>query len=118
MPRLKDDVSLEEAKKVQTTFRILAVVSISYVAIGTGAMMYLEDFSFIDSLYFSVVSLTTVGYGDYSPETTPGKIFVMIYLLVGIGIIAALVSNLVKSVVARRVINDSIDKIVNKKPKL
>ncbi len=118
MTKLKDNVSLKEAKQVQTTFRILAAVSVSYVGVGTVAMMYLENFSFIDSLYFSVVSLTTVGYGDYSPETTGGKIFVMVYLLVGIGIIAALASNLVKSVVARRVINDSIDKIVSKKPKI
>ena len=110
MAKLSQNLSLEEAHKIRNTFRLLAVVSVLYVGIGTVAMMYLEKFSVIDSLYFSIVSLTTVGYGDFSPETTAGKIFIMGYLLVGIGIIAALVNNLFRSVLARRVINESQQK--------
>lgn len=105
MSRPADNLSYAEAKKIRRTFRLLAAISIVYLGIGTIGMMILEKFSFIDALYFSVVSLTTVGYGDYSPETTAGKIFVMAYLLVGIGIIAGLINNILKNIVARRVIN-------------
>lgn len=104
--RLKDNLSLEEAYKIRTTFRLLAVVSIIYIGVGVLAMMKIENLNFIDSLYFSVVSLTTVGYGDFTPETTLGKVFVMGYLLAGIGIIAALATNLLKNVLARKVINE------------
>jgi voltage-gated potassium channel Kch len=42
-------------------------------------------------LYFSVITLTTVGYGDFSPQTPAGKIFTMIYVLVGLGLISGFV---------------------------
>lgn len=45
----------------------------------------------MDSLYFSVITLTTVGYGDFSPQTPGGKIFTMIDILVGLGLISGFV---------------------------
>jgi hypothetical protein len=46
-----------------------------------------EGWGWIDSLYFCVISLTTVGYGDFSPQKTISKIFTMFYLLGGISIL-------------------------------
>ena len=46
----------------------------------------------MDSLYFSVITLTTMGYGDFSPSTRAGKIFTMFYIFVGIGIISGFVN--------------------------
>lgn len=42
--------------------------------IAAGGFSALEDISFIDSLYWSVVTMTTTGYGDISPQTTAGKV--------------------------------------------
>ena len=53
---------------------------------------YLEGWSYIDSLYFSVVTLTTVGYGDFTPQTDAGKLFTVFYIIIGIGIIFAFVN--------------------------
>lgn len=108
--RPKDNISLEEARRIRNTFKLIALASVVYIGIGVIAMMKLEKLGFLDSLYFSVVSLTTVGYGDITPETSLGKIFVMIYLIVGIGIIAALANNIIKNVLASRVIKDAIKK--------
>jgi len=46
-----------------------------------------EGWSLLDAFYFSVMTLTTVGYGDFSPSTTAGKLFTIVYIFVGIGII-------------------------------
>jgi len=58
--------------------------------IGTLTYHWLEDWSFIDSLYFCVVSLATVGYGDYTPTTPVAKLFTIGYLVNGIAILLAL----------------------------
>ena len=57
------------------------------IALGTFAFHHLEGWSYVDSLYFSVVTLTTVGFGDFSPSTTYGKLFAIVYIFIGIGII-------------------------------
>ena len=43
-------------------------------------------------LYFSVVTLTTVGYGDFAPQTDVGKLFAAVYVVVGVGILLAFVT--------------------------
>jgi len=70
---------------------------VATVALGLilgGAFFYrrVEDLSWIDSFYFTIVTLTTVGYGDISPQTTAGKLFTMAYLVIGIGIMVALIT--------------------------
>jgi voltage-gated potassium channel len=59
--------------------------------LATGTVVYaiFERWSLLDSLYFSVITLTTVGYGDFSPHTVVGKVFTMIYVLAGIAVILA-----------------------------
>ena len=49
---------------------------------------------FVDAVYFSVVTLTTVGYGDFAPQTDVGKLFTAVYVLVGIGILLTFVTPL------------------------
>jgi hypothetical protein len=58
--------------------------------LGTMAYHWMEGWSFLDSMYFCVVSLATVGYGDYTPTTPVSKVFTMVYLVNGIAILVAL----------------------------
>ena len=53
---------------------------------------FVEDLVWVDSIYFSVITLTTVGYGDFSPTTTTGKVFTIFYVLAGIGIFVAVIT--------------------------
>lgn len=100
-------ISVKEAKKIRRQFRILAAVTLLTILGGTIAMMYLESLSLIDGFYFSVVALTTVGFGDITPVTDGGKLFVTFYLLTGIAIVAGFINNLLRSALARRVLNNS-----------
>lgn len=81
-----------------------AVLGIALTVIGTGTVFYrlVEDLNWIDSLYFSVITVSTVGYGDISPETVPGKIFTMVYVVVGIGVFVGLVSTTAHHLIAAR----------------
>ena len=65
----------------------LLALTTSVIGFGTFMYRYLEDWHWIDCLYFSVVTLTTVGYGDFAPTTNAGKIFTIFYIIIGLGII-------------------------------
>ncbi|MFN0049431.1 MAG: potassium channel family protein, partial [Cytophagales bacterium] len=67
-------------------YRNLLFTTIVILGIGTVFYHFAENWSWIDALYFCVVTLTTIGYGDFSPRTELGKIFTIGYILLGIGI--------------------------------
>ena len=50
-----------------------------YLCIGA-AMGVIEGWDFTDSVYFSAITITTVGYGDVHPETDAGQIFCIFYV--------------------------------------
>jgi hypothetical protein len=68
-------------------FRILAGFAVGLLVVGTVVYRLLEDWSWVDSLYFSVVAVTTVGFGDLTPSTDVSKLFTVVYILSGITII-------------------------------
>ncbi|MCP4167257.1 MAG: two pore domain potassium channel family protein [Chloroflexi bacterium] len=67
------------------------------ILIGTIFFSIVEGWSLVDSFYFSVVTLTTVGYGDFHPETTLGKLVTTVYIFLGLSIIATFASSLAKT---------------------
>ena len=75
-----------------TELRALLIIVVVTLLAGMVFYHRVEGWSFLDALYFSVISLTTVGYGDLSPQTSIGKIFTIIYILAGLGILAAFVT--------------------------
>lgn len=58
------------------------------VLIATTGFAILEKRSLLDSFYWAIVTLTTVGYGDVTPVTAAGKIFSLFIMILGIGTIA------------------------------
>jgi voltage-gated potassium channel Kch len=102
-------LSFAEAVRIRHQFRLVGAATLVTLATGVVMMHYLEDLSFIDALYFSVVSLTTVGYGDFTPQTTGGKLFVIFYLIIGIAIVGSLINLIIRSAVARQVVNKTGD---------
>lgn len=60
------------------------------LVVGVVIYHWLEGWSYLDALYFCVVSLATVGYGDLTPTTPLARLFTIIYLINGIGILLAL----------------------------
>jgi voltage-gated potassium channel len=81
--------------------RLLASISLLLVVLGAAFFHVQEGFGWLDAFYFTIITLTTVGYGDMSPSTPAGKLFTIFYVLIGLGIIATLigtVANLVSEI--------------------
>ena len=66
--------------------QLLLGMSLSLIALATVFYHFQEGWRWIDSLYFSVITISTVGYGDFSPQTDLGKLFTVAYLFMGIGL--------------------------------
>jgi voltage-gated potassium channel len=73
-------------------YRDLLLTTGVVLGIGSVVYHYLEGWSWIDSIYFCMITLTTIGYGDYSPQTDGGKIFTMFYIVIGLGIILSFIN--------------------------
>ncbi len=68
-------------------FRVLLGIAAITIGIGTVVYRLVEHMSWLDAYYLSVVTLTTVGYGDLSPQTAFGKVFTTFYIFTGVGIL-------------------------------
>lgn len=75
------------------------------IAMGTVGFRYLENLSWEDSIYFTVATLTTVGYGDIVPETPESKKFVIFLMLFGVGTVLYALSILAQAVIQTEVFN-------------
>ncbi len=75
-------------------YRNLLFATALILAFGTGMYMYLEGWGWIDALYFCVVTLSTIGFGDFTPQTDAGKLFTVFYVIIGIGLILTFINTL------------------------
>jgi len=72
-------------------FRNLCLWLLAIILLGSWFYVRVEGWTLLDSVYFSITTLTTVGYGDFYPQTAAGKIFTIFYILVGIGMISGFI---------------------------
>ena len=89
---MTDAKVLEPDSKLQRqleehAYKVLAASAVLLIAVGTVVFSLLEDWSIVDSFYFSVVTATTVGFGDLTPDTDGAKLFTVLYIIFGISII-------------------------------
>jgi voltage-gated potassium channel Kch len=82
--------------------RALPVVAAALVLTGTIFYWRFEDWTIIESLYFSVVTLTTVGYGDLAPTRAGTQIFTIIYILTGLGVLVALLGSVAEQYIRQK----------------
>lgn len=76
----------------QPEFRPIFASVVVVLTVGTLVFRRLEGWSVLDSLYFSVVTLATIGYGDLTPTTSLAKLFSILYILIGVGILGVFIS--------------------------
>ncbi len=85
-----------------TSQNVLLLLSLTgLIASGAAVVfMLLENWQYIDALYFAVVSMATVGYGDFAPKTAAGKLFTIGYLFIGIGMFVMTVAAIAEAMIS------------------
>ncbi len=81
--------------------RIFFAVLVLVLLLGIGSLGYviLEGWSFFEGLYMTVISLSTVGFGEVRPLTFRGRIFTILLIFSGIGLMFYVISTITQSVV-------------------
>ena len=82
---------------------ILAVAWLAALtSVGAAGFVLLEGLSWPDAIYLTVVTLSTVGFGDLVPETSAGRLFTAVLIVSGVGVVLYLISSIAKDVLEGR----------------
>lgn len=82
--------------------RIFILLLFIIIIVGTFGFMFIESLSPADALYFSIVTITTVGYGDIHPATQAGKILAVVLIITGVGSFLGVVANATEILLDKR----------------
>jgi voltage-gated potassium channel len=82
--------------------RILLTIMVptTLLLIGAVGYMQIEGWTFFDSLYMSVTTLATVGYGETHPLSHDGRLFTILYIIGGVFTLAYSISELIRGIVS------------------
>lgn len=73
--------------------RIYLILFVFVLISSTIVFMITEDLSAFDALYYSIVTVSTVGYGDISPQSDIGKIMAIVLIVAGVGTFLGVIGN-------------------------
>ncbi|SIS91695.1 potassium channel family protein [Paracoccus saliphilus] len=84
--------------------QVRGLVALTFSLITGAAFFYswVERWGLLDSFYFSVITISTIGYGDLAPQTALGKLFTIGYVLTGLGLFVATASAIADAIISSR----------------
>ena len=86
----------------QIRLKVYLSIFIVLLAVGVTGFMTLEDYSLTDAVYFSIVTMATVGYGDLHPQTEGGKLLALLIIIGGVGTFLGVAASFTDWAVNRR----------------
>ncbi|MBI4803110.1 MAG: NAD-binding protein [Elusimicrobia bacterium] len=81
-------------KDIKNRLFFTLTVLLALFTTGVAGYMVIEGWNFFDSLYMTVITLATVGYGETNPLTYPGRVFTVFLILGGIGAMTYIFSSI------------------------
>ena len=88
----------------RTTHLIITIlVSAILVALGTAGYVLIEGWPVLDSLYMTVITFSTVGFGEIRQLSPAGRIFTLILIVLGVGFVAYVIGNVIQFLVEGRI---------------
>jgi len=96
---------------LKSRLRVFLVVLLVIVVLAILGLMIIEDLSLADALYFTIVTVATVGYGDIHPATLGGKILAVVLIITGVGTFLGVLANATEIMLNRRERKARIEKL-------
>ncbi|MFI5303616.1 MAG: potassium channel family protein [Nitrospiria bacterium] len=73
---------------------------VGVIILGVTGLMTIEGWPFLDALYMTVLTLSTVGFREVRPLTSSGQIFIIIFIIIGVGSFLFVITTLAEYVVS------------------
>ena len=86
----------------ENLFRLMGVIVVLVLTGAAGLTYFEEDRPIHDALWWAIVTLTTVGFGDISPETLGGRLIGVVLMFFGIGVLGTFTGTIASAFVAQR----------------
>jgi voltage-gated potassium channel len=87
---------------VRLRLRVFLIMLFFIIVLGTIGFIYIEGLSLADALYFCIVTIATVGYGDIHPVSQAGKIVAILLIICGVGTFLGVIANATEMFMNRR----------------
>jgi voltage-gated potassium channel len=81
------------------------IIIAALIAVGSVGFHVIEGWGLLESIYVTVMTLTTVGYGDFAPQSRTGMVFTMALVAVGVGTMLYTVGLVAQTMVEGRLMN-------------
>lgn len=94
--------SRTKADPLVARLKFFVVALVLLILVWSLAFMAVEGHGFADAVYYTFVTVTTVGYGDLHPVSTTGKMMAILIILSGTGMFGGLVASLTEVMLNRR----------------
>lgn len=94
-------VALRSKESREVTLSLIAIFTL--LAFGTIGYVQIEGWRWFDSLYMTVITLATIGYGETHPLSDAGRAFTMVMIFLGVGIASLVVGTLTRFVIQQQI---------------
>ncbi len=92
-----------------------------FIVVGTSGYILIEGWNFMDALFMTITTLSTVGYGEVHPLTPSGRLFSMVLILLGVGyflyvagsVVQFMVEGKIRDILGRRRLEKRIRRLAN-----
>lgn len=96
--------------RIKKSVMFIIILFLLAIVFGTYAYHYVEGWNLLDSFYFVIITITTIGYGDFTPVTEAGKLFTIFYSFVGVSI-AFFIFSIINNTVFKKHVSEKVSEI-------